>query len=168
MLKKIIIFSLVSLFFSTAGQAEEKINFEDRIISLTLKTLARAFVAMEDFSQLKESNIRVLENMEEARFRKEFAKTYAVLKDLPPEIKGEYHLWEDMSKEEVIQELASLDKKRVYRIIDDLPDVVVAREFRRYLFRHSRQLQGHNILEQISLFWSRVLRSRKNIFISLR
>ena len=48
----------LSGFFQPLASAAERPSIEDRVISASFKTLARAFVATADLEALKEKNIR--------------------------------------------------------------------------------------------------------------
>ncbi len=153
---------LTPIFFLSPLFAQEKPSLSDLFISAAIKTMARTFVALEDIDKLKQDNIADLSRMEDLRFQKRYAKAYAVLKDLPENTRSKYNIRYDITKEEAIKQLENLDKKKIYKVIDELPDYLVAREFRLYVSRHTREFQEHNILEQINIFWSRVTLRKQN------
>lgn len=164
MTKKFFVLFLACILFIPPVFAQEKTSVSDVFISATIKTMARTFVALEDIDKLKKDNIADLNRMDDLRFQKRYLKVYAVLKDLPEGIRSKYNIRYDMTREEVIKQLENLDKTKMYEVIDELPDYSVAREFRLYVPRHTREFQEHNILEQIGIFWSRVTQRKQNLF----
>lgn len=137
--------------------AQDKVNTEDRIIGLTFKALAKAFVAIVDINKLKKSNIDKMMKMKEDKFNSKYAKVYEVIKDLPSELKAGYAVTEHMTKEQAIRNIKSLDKKKIYAMIDSIPDVIIAREFRQYLSKKKQEIQKNNVVGQINRFWAKMM-----------
>ncbi|MCX5713997.1 MAG: hypothetical protein NT033_04135 [Candidatus Omnitrophica bacterium] len=97
--------------------------------------------------------------MDDLVFKKRYSKVYSVLKDLPEDIISKYGISQDMTRQEAIEQLRDLNKKKIYEFIDLIPDAVVAQQFRQYLLRHKAELEKLNILGQINIFWFRITRS---------
>lgn len=145
-------------YFQTYALAQEKISMADRIISSTFKNLAKAFVATTDINNFKKCNIDKLNKMDEKKFRKQYAKAYKVIKDLPPALKGSFRITEDMNKEQVIKNIESLDKKKMYKTIDSIPDTIIAGQFRQYLNEKKQEIQKSNVVEQINMVWNTIIK----------
>lgn len=142
----------------TSAFADEKISIEDRTISLTFKTLAKAFVSMADIEKLKKSNISKIEKMDDGKFKKRYGKIYGALRELPLSIKTTYGIKEDMSKKEILQKIEPLDKKELYRIINAIPDETIARIFKNYLKERKRQINKTELVKQINNFWFKMIK----------
>jgi len=156
-------FFVLSLFLYSATSlfAEERVDFKDKLIASTFKTLAKTFVSTVDLDNLKRDNIRRINKMNEAKFRKKFTEIYAIIKDLPISIKLEYGIREDMTKEQVVKEIGSLNKAAIYRLIDQIPDTFITSQFRNYLVRGKQEIQQNNLAAQISKVWDKMTSNAK-------
>ncbi|MBI4336003.1 MAG: hypothetical protein HY589_05045 [Candidatus Omnitrophica bacterium] len=156
MKKGIILFLTASLFFQGAAFAEDKTSAQDKFIGSTFKTLAKAFIVMSDIDRLKTDNIARIEKMDDAKFRKEYAKFYAVMWDLPQRLKAEYKISENMSKAQAAKWIESLDKKRSYELIDSMQDATIADEFKKYLRENKEEMRKGNLAQQINNLWQKI------------
>jgi hypothetical protein len=160
---KVIIFTVILLLvtglcFQSYVFAKEKFGFEDMIIGLTFKTLAKAFVATEDIDKLKKNNIEKLNKMDEEKFKKRYAKIYEAIKDLPSDLKVSYGITEHMSKEQAIKNIELLDKKKIYETVDSVPDTIIAKQFKQYLSEKKQEIEKSNIVEHINKLWDKMTR----------
>ncbi len=149
---------ILSLCFQGYIHAEERVSMEDRLIGSTFKTLAKAFVAVADINKLNKNNIDKLSKIDKYKFQSRYAKVYAVIKDLPYHLKTKYGITEHMTKEQVIKDIESLDKKRIYEIIDSIPDKIIANQFKQYLDNKKQGIQKSNMVKQINRFWNELIR----------
>jgi hypothetical protein len=154
----VILWLLTGVCFKNYIFAQEKVNLEAKMIGSTFKTLAKAFVVMADVDKLKKNNIEKLSKMDEEKFRKRYAKVYEVAKDLPPKFKDSYGITGSMSREQVIRNIKSLDKKKICQAIDSVPDTIIARQFRQYLGEKNQEMQKSELIEQINGFWNKMMR----------
>lgn len=152
---------IMLLWFTSISHAQQKVSVEDRIIGSTFKTLAKAFVVVVDINKLKKCNIGKLNKMSEDKFQKRYAEVYDVLKDLPVNLKVSYGINAQMTKEQVIKHIESLDEKKIYEIIDSVPDTVIANQFKLYLRKKKEGIQKSNIVEQINKFWNKIIEKAK-------
>jgi len=155
--KQFILLLILNLCFQSFVFAEGKVSAEDRIAGSTFKTLAKAFVAITDVNKLKKNNIDRLNKMNEEKFKKRYAGVYQVIKDLPAELKVSYGITEAMTKEQVIKNIESLDKKKIYEMIDSIPDAIITNQFKQYLGEKKQEIQKSNLVEQINGFWNKIL-----------
>jgi hypothetical protein len=155
--KQIILLLILNLCFQGFIFAEEKISVEDRIVGSTFKTLAKAFVAIVDINKLKKNNIDKLNKMNEEKFKKRYAGVYKIIKYLPAELKVSYGITEAMTKEKVIKNTESLDKKKIYEMIDSIPDAIIANQFKQNLSEKRQEIQNSNTVEQINKFWNKMI-----------
>lgn len=137
--------------------AQEKSSMEDRIIGSTFKALAKALTVTVDVNKLKEANINKLAGMEEEKFKKRYAKVYAAIKELPPGLKVRYGITEQMTKERVIEDIKSLDKKNINEAIDSIPDRVIAKQFKQYISEKRQLLANSDVVGQINECWNKIM-----------
>lgn len=159
--RKAILSLALSLCLQHNCLAKEEISLEDKIIGSTFKTLAKAFVALNDIGKLKKENIDKINKMDEDKFKKRYSQVYKVIKNLPDNLKSAFKISVQMSKEEVIKNMESLDKQKLYKVIDSIPDTFIASQFKRYLNDKKQELQKSNVVEQISKFWDKIMEKAK-------
>ena len=134
---------------------ERKPAVSDKIISSTFKSLAKGFVAVADIRQLKKNNIAKIDKMSPEKFNKHYGRAYEGLKDMPLNLREEYKVTADMSKEQVIKDIESLNKSKMYQIIDSIPDTVIADQFRQYLEKTKQEVQKSNVVAEIHKLWNK-------------
>jgi len=156
--RRIILFLILSLCLPHPLWAAQKVNAQDKIISSSFKTLAKAFVAASDIAALKKNNIAKLNQMSNEKFRQRYEKVYAVIKDLPSQVKADYGISDTMTKEQAIKNIEGLDKKAAYALINAIPDEIIAGEFRKYLSKKDDKIQKDSLLEQIKKIWHQITR----------
>ena len=154
---KIILLLTAGLFLQNAAFSAQNFNFEEKVIGSTFKSLARAFVAVTDINKLKASNLKKIKKMGEAKFRKQQAKAYPALKGLPVFLKDRYGVKEDMSKEQAIKNIESLDKQKIYEIIDNVPDATITRLFKQYLSDTRQEIMQSDAVEQVRKLWNKII-----------
>ncbi len=130
---------------------------QDNVIGSTFKTLAKGFVAAVDINKFKAENIAQLNKLRQDKYKRKYARAYVRIKELPPEIKEKYGIVENMPREQLIKEIESLDKKKIYEAIDGIPNDIIAREFKGYLAEKKQEAGESNLVKQINDFWNMVL-----------
>jgi len=135
----------------------EKTSVSDIIISGTFKSLCKGYIAVSDVEGIKKKLAAKMAKMSDEKFKKSYGKAYTVLKDMPPDILKEYNLTEDMSRGQAIKNLELLNKKKVYKLIDEIPDKAIADQFRGYLRKTNQDLQNSNAVKQIQAFWNKCM-----------
>jgi len=160
--KAAVLLLTISLLFYGLLLAEETPNLGDKLIASTFKTLAKTFVASADMDKLKTENICKLNKMDEAKFRRRYAKAYAIIKGLPLETRLQYGISEEMTKEQAVRNIASINKPDIYRLIDHIPDAVIVVEFRQYLSRTKQQIQDNNSITQVKKLWGKMIAKSGN------
>jgi len=140
-------------FFNPAFCAEEKKpGLEDALIGSTLKTLAKLFIS----AQSKDRLIEKLNNMDEEKFQRRYARIYQVIKDAPP-VLSRYGFKQEMAKSAVINKIKAMEKKEMSGLIDAIPDAVIASQFKLYLNEKKQPLVKSNPVEQITGFWNKLI-----------
>lgn len=157
-LKRVVILLLAALILSARAPAAAEPSFEDRAIALLLKDLARGFTAVADIEKIKRDNVRKIRRMDEEKFRKKCIRICDSIKDMPPAIKDEYRLAPDMSKEQVVRDIESLDKKKIYAIIDATPDQMLAQMFKRHLAYAKEKFQFSNFAVSVRKLWDNIVK----------
>ena len=127
---------------------------EEKLIGSTFKTLAKAFVATTNLDELKQGNMLKLISMDTGKFKTKYRKVYPFIKDLPSDIRQQYGIQEDMSKDQAIKNINSIDKKRAYGLIDSIPDTTIASIYEKYCGEIAKQIQKNNIIQEIHQVWS--------------
>ncbi|MDP2922334.1 MAG: hypothetical protein Q8O30_01250 [Candidatus Omnitrophota bacterium] len=155
---KIILLLMIALLYQSFVLAKEKVSTEERIIGSTFKGLAKAFAAVADIKKIKEYNINKLKKMNDSKFKARQPKIYEAIKDLPQHIKTTYGVKEDMTKEQVIKNIESLDKQKIYAIIDSVPDPLITRLFKDYLRKLGQDIKNSNMVEQVQESWNKIIR----------
>ncbi|MDP2905094.1 MAG: hypothetical protein Q8O22_02170, partial [Candidatus Omnitrophota bacterium] len=64
-----------------------------------------------------------------------------------------------MTKEQAVRAVQSLDKKKIYEIIDAAPDAMPARLFKEHLSRTSQQLQSSQLAVQTRRIWNKLIKN---------
>lgn len=157
---KAVILLIIGLFIAENVFAQAQNNIEDKIIGAAFKGIAKAYMMVVDLKQFKKDKIALLQRMDENKFRKRYAKTYVVMSELPKELKNAYGIDENMNKGQAIKKINSLDKKKIYGIIDGVPDELIAKYFKEYLAKRKQQVQSSNIIAQVKDFWERVIENK--------
>lgn len=149
---RVISISLVALFFFLGLIfAQDDVTLQDKMISSTIKTLTKAFIAITDCHKIVDK----LNTIDEEVFKKRYAQLYEFFAYLPSDIKIKYGISDRMTKEQMISRMISLDKNELYKSIDALPDEVLATQFRLYLKETKQNLENKNLLEQVDVVWSK-------------
>lgn len=161
-MRKSLIFLLIfGLFIQKSAGAQAENSIEDKIIGSAFKNIAKAYIMVVNLKQFKKDKIAMLQRIEADKFRKRYAKTYAVMSELPKELKIAYGIDEKMNKEQAIRKINSLDKKKIYGIIDGVPDALIAKHFKEYLAKRKQTLEGNNIIGLVKDFWERAIDNNK-------
>ncbi len=138
-------------------EGEEDASMTDLLVAKTFKLLARGFLLITDFEALKTKGIKKINKMSEEKWQKRSRKVKEILKDLPADVRQTYGFRQDMSRQEVIRSIKGFDKKMAQALIDAVPDALIAKRFREYRSRSSRELSGTGQLEQVKNLWQRAL-----------
>jgi hypothetical protein len=133
------------------------VSGEARVVGVTFKSLAKAYVATADIAQLKAKNIKRIESMQEEWFDRKYAEVYRVAKTLPLQVRTKNGITEQMTKQQAIRVVESFNKNKLYEIIDKVPDPVIAEEFNTYLKGDGTQPDGGNLMSKISRAWDKIV-----------
>lgn len=137
--------------------AQEDISMADKIIAITFKSLAKAYTATVDIDRLKEDGIDKIKKMNDEKFQRRYSQVYAALKDVPLFLKVKYGITKDMTKEQAIRSIKSADKKKIYEIIDSIPDKTICGQFKEYLNKNKQEIQRSNIIGQVNKIWNKMM-----------
>jgi len=138
---------------SAAPDAGRKATSEDALVGSMFKTLAKAYLATVDIEKFKANNVSQVNGFDEQDFRRHYARFFRVVEQ-SPRLKKEFGLSPDMTKGKVLALVRSLDKKKLSRMIDAIPNTVVNDEFKLYLNREKIKSRDKNIAEQVKMVWA--------------
>lgn len=130
-MRKITLLLTAIFLFNSATPAEAGIG--TKVIGTTIKTVVKIVVATTNLEKTKKKIIDKIENIDEKKFRERYTELHELIGDLPPDIKDTYKVTPHMTKEQMIENVRTVDKKEIYRIINRIPDKTVARLFKVYL-----------------------------------
>lgn len=155
-----IYFFLLSILFLNAAvsgvsSAEDALSLGDKAISSSFKALAKAYTYSIDLEAIKKAQIKRIERMSQEKFEKRQKEIYGVIKNLSPNVQKQYNISAHMSKSEVVADIESLDKRKIYELIDAFPDRVIVEEFYKYCGRLEQQVNLHHV-------WNNIIQKTKN------
>ena len=153
---KVFLLLLISLWGVSCGFAQDTSSVEDQVIGVMFKNLAQAYISVSDFTRLKKDTIERLKGMDDARFNARYSGKLAVIKEFPQALKVKYGINENMKRRDVIKKLGRWDKKEVCRIIDSIPEKIIAKQFKEYMRQRSPDVKKSNLLSQVKSFWGQV------------
>ena len=143
-LQKIVIFTAIAaiLFVQSSGYSQTSANQKDEpknaAVAFMFRMLAKGVIATTNAEVLKERIVDKISKMDEEKFRLFYLDFYE-------EVSGseiftaKYGFTEDMTKEQAIGMARSLDKSKLYDMIDSLPDQLIVSEFKRYISKNNKQ-----------------------------
>lgn len=143
-----------SLGFARAGEAA---GVQAAVVGSSVKTLARAFVATADLDEVKAVIIEKLSRMKPEIYRRQYARRYRVIKDLPDGLKKKYGLVEHLPKDRMIAVIRSWDKKKSYEIIEAVPNETLAREVGVYFHAGDKGEKDKGFMQKVQIVWKDVL-----------
>jgi len=146
---------LVSVCCCGSLWAAENDGMDVRVIGATFKTLAKGYVATADIERLKAGKIARIEKMKKEWFAAKYAEVYPLLSELPPRLKTKYGVTEGMTKTRAEEIIRGLDRKKMYEIIDNVPDRLVAEQFREQLRKDGQA--GGTLQDKIGRIWSKAV-----------
>jgi len=138
-IKTALLLTVILLFQNPASG--EAATLGEKVIGKTIKTVVRLVVATTNIEKVKKKIVNKLNAIDDEEFKARYAGFYELIKDLPPDIKAAYKVTPHMTRQEMIENIESVDKKEVYRIISRIPDKTVTdlfREYRRGMRERSR------------------------------
>ncbi|MBI5873615.1 MAG: hypothetical protein HZB36_05675 [Candidatus Omnitrophica bacterium] len=133
--------------------------FMDKVIGTTFRGLARTFVAVTDIDKLRDRNVAKLEKMSDDKFSKKYANVYDILKDLPEDVKQQYAITPAMTRQQAIANMKNLNKKETYKLIDAVPNMVIANAFYKN-FKHDTKnvVEKETMVERIKTAWQSMIK----------
>ena len=111
-----------------------------------------------DLNKIKLKNSEKIRKMDNEKFKKRQAKIYEVLKELPSDLKNKYGIVEQMPKEQVIKIIDSLEKNKIYLMIDEIPNNFIADQFRKYLKEKGKELGNSSLVVEINKIWNSMIK----------
>ncbi|MFC1621300.1 hypothetical protein ACFL2G_03240 [Candidatus Omnitrophota bacterium] len=125
-----VIFFLI-LFFQSHDSAEAGMG--NKVIGSTIKSVVRVYTAITNIEKAKKKAVVKITEMNEETYRTKYTKLYRLTKELPADVKAKYKITPYMSKQQMIENLESVDKKTVYETLNRIPNETLAELFKQYL-----------------------------------
>ena len=154
---RIILVLVIGLGFQSCVFAVEKVNLQDNLIGSTFKSLAKGLVLVINVDKFKKDTISKLNKLNPDKYKRKYALVYETIKELPSELRIKYEIIENMPKEQLIKSVESLDKKKIYTLINAIPNAIIAKEFKKYLFKKKQGVKDSSLVKDINEFWDKVL-----------
>jgi hypothetical protein len=63
-----------------------------------------------------------------------------------------------MAKSSAIDKINSLDKKKIYEMIDSVPNIFIAKQFKEYLIEKKQEIEKSDIKAQIGRLWNEIIK----------
>ena len=133
-----IVLLLTLIFFFQNPVSAKGATIGEKVVGKTIKTAVRVVVATTNIKKAKKRLVNKLQLMKDEEFRIRYAKFYELIKDLPPDIKITYKITPHMTRQQMIENIESVDKKKIYKILHRISDKTIADLFKEYL-RETRQ-----------------------------
>lgn len=130
------------------------------IIISTFKTLAKAVVA-SDTTKFKESLKNKISAMDENSFYSYYQDFFEHLRECDFLIKT-YNLTKNLTREEAIKIINSLNNQKIFQIIDSLPSQTIFDELNRYAKKTKQDLSNDS---QIIIVSNKVIGYLKNKYL---
>ncbi len=136
---------------------KESINIDDRFISTSIKLMLKSYILTADLKEIKKAHIERLKNMKEESFKEELNRFCNELKGSP--LEGIYGISINSTREEVISVIDRLDKKEINKIVNSLPDKLIADRIKNYFSsRHKMYSNKKDFLKNLKEAWEDLIR----------
>jgi hypothetical protein len=145
----------IIICIAVAGLCQTKAfaqTVQERLISSTFKTLAKTYISAADFSALKKNTLARLEPLDNDSFHEKYPRALKLIDDAPA-LRKQFGLHSDMSVEQAIVFIRSLDKKKVFNVIDAIPDQAVARHVAQDFSSATQSVNSKNVADQVAAVW---------------
>ncbi|MEE8317827.1 MAG: hypothetical protein V3S13_02830 [Candidatus Omnitrophota bacterium] len=120
------------LFFQNSASLEAS-TIKEKVVGKTIKTVVRITLLTTNIKKVKKKLVGKLEAIEDGEFKERYARFYELVKDLPPDIKATYEVAPNMTRDQMIKNIESVDKKEIYKIIRSISDKTTTELFEEYL-----------------------------------
>lgn len=133
-MRRLKIISLFIIIFLFQKPVSTEATVGEKLIGTTVKGVAKIVVLTADLDKTKKRFSDKLNRMDKEKFEAKYARLYAIIKDLPQDLKTRYKITPDMTKEQMIKNIESVDtKKELYRTINRIPDKTITELLKLYL-----------------------------------
>ena len=137
------------------AQQERMRRFEERVVGMTFRGLAKTFVFVLDLERLKKKGVKKVSKMNDAKFKKKYDAIAPFLNELPDGMKDRYGIGSQMTRERVLQNIKSITKEDMFGIIDAVPDRVISNIFMDQLKKDKESAKQGNLAQQIKDTWEK-------------
>jgi len=137
--------------------AQEETKVQDKIIGTMFKGLAKAYIAITDLDKLKKNKIEELNQMSMEIYKYRYSRIYELAKDWSDTLKKNYKITEQMTREQAIKNIESVDKKKIYEMIDATSDTVIVEQFKKFLNQEGQEIKKRSLGERVDRVWKKIL-----------
>ena len=131
------------MIFFLKNPASAKAGVGEKLAGVTIKSTVKIYTAVTNIEKTKKKIIDKLQKTDKEEFRTRCVKLYELVKDLPSDIKAAYNITPDMTKGQMVENVRSIDKKAVYKIINSMSDRTVTELFKQYLKEMGKKSENH-------------------------
>ncbi len=134
------------------GEQQEKTPFDDRMIGSSVKLMAKAYILTADIEKLKKHHAARIRGMDDDSFRVQYANTLGVIEESPG-LRERFGLGAYMDREAMVATVEGLNKDKLYKMIDAVPDKVISSRFKRFMARRGDQMRGMDVPARVQYAW---------------
>lgn len=132
-----------ALSLSDNNDEAQKKGLGSEFIAATFKVMAKAAVYVADMDKLKESARKRVSGMDEAGFSIFYLDFTEHLRGCD-RIISDFGLKPGLTKKEALEKIGGLDKDKLYKMIDALPQETITRELYRYSHKSDTGIENKN------------------------
>lgn len=134
-----------------AQEKKDKLNIQDQFIVSSLKTLAKTYFVCVNTDKVKAEAVANIEKMSNKKLAYHYSQFYGVIAEIK-DVKKRDGFVSDMNKEDIIKNIKTLDKEKINKLIDDIPDAKILEVFKQY----TAKSEGQSVSEKIQTIWSKI------------
>ena len=137
----------VNSFAQDAAELKKRETLKEKLIGSLVKTFAKSYVATNNLKKFKEKNIKKIMKMDEVKFQRVYGKIYReMIVDLPESLKQSYGISEQMTRAKAVAQInAFKTKKRIYQMINAIPNKMIAQHLRNHKDEFDKTMKGHTV-----------------------
>ncbi|MGE5309290.1 MAG: hypothetical protein ACM3OC_09405 [Deltaproteobacteria bacterium] len=126
--------------------------FGEAAVGGALKILAKTYVNTTNIKKLAKRHIKRIEKMDEETFQAYYGRTLSVIK-ASPRLTTDFGVPAYLTREAALDQLRQVNKEKLCRMIDAVPDKVVIEQFKSFSSRHSEELTGKDAVGKAQIGW---------------
>lgn len=149
---------------NTESKESLSLKAENRFLGLIFKITAKGVLFSYDVDKLKVESINKINKMSQEAFGARYLDFYEHIVEFRQFCK-QFGLTEFMSKESAIALIRTMDKQKINEMIDAFPDELIAREFKRYVFKNKKTAPNLNDAGELWEMFGRMIQGLKKKYL---